>query len=692
MNQSRFLTISSGNSGLLVRTIALITLVGIFLALIYSTTPYYKLVGGDDFLWLVLVAIGLTVARQGNRKFILITISYGCIVLTLTEVLRIGSSASYSSFCWMVLIKNLWLVGGSIALYLSFNYSHTRTLAFQVVESLTEKWSRIYNLDELAQITVQELVSQLGYDEVNIFLDTPQGLVVTATSSQLIYKNFIDIDYYFALDKPTPNSEAFLTRGSVIVNDIAYSNFKDLADFYGLNKKVKSEMVVPLMVSTKPLGTLEILSYSKNSFFPEDERLVMTIAVSLSTVMKNMIDLKWLDSQRELLDSLKTVIERLSGLPFSIIQESEILKEIVGQGQAWSSADLVLMYELELVDSKYQIISEPCACGSIAGKVPLTEQIHELARSVECLEIPYFLDDILQNQSPSMNLFNMFFINESITSLVSLPLWKSEGEFTDNYLVSQHARKLIGIIFFGYHEKQLLETDFDRQQLFNAFAGLAGLAIQRLRTYEEEIKLDSERRWRVIHEMTLTHLSRLIAITQDQSVQISNIEDAKRSFNLISNAISDLSGIVRLEFYSLDRTTDQPLNDKLSLLFQRLRRDSPNREFYLEISAVQEIHELPNDWQIHLYAIALESITNAIKHGNARAIWVEVYYEDEAVNLMIEDNGAGFDPDKITRRSGLTNIERRAQLMGGKLFLDAREDRSGVIVTVSIPVTSSSAS
>jgi two-component system, LuxR family, sensor kinase FixL len=83
----------------------------------------------------------------------------------------------------------------------------------------------------------------------------------------------------------------------------------------------------------------------------------------------------------------------------------------------------------------------------------------------------------------------------------------------------------------------------------------------------------------------------------------------------------------------------------------------------------------------HLYRIAQEAINNAIKHGRARKISIELTCEGEAARLRVEDNGTGFQtPAPGHHGMGLQIMKYRSEVIGAKLSVTAAPKR-GTVVT-----------
>jgi two-component system CheB/CheR fusion protein len=87
----------------------------------------------------------------------------------------------------------------------------------------------------------------------------------------------------------------------------------------------------------------------------------------------------------------------------------------------------------------------------------------------------------------------------------------------------------------------------------------------------------------------------------------------------------------------------------------------------------------------HLYRIAQEAVSNAMKHGRARQIEIELEETPERVLLTIKDDGGGF-PAKASsgRGMGLRIMRYRAAMMGGTLEIKAEPNR-GARVTCFVP-------
>lgn len=82
-----------------------------------------------------------------------------------------------------------------------------------------------------------------------------------------------------------------------------------------------------------------------------------------------------------------------------------------------------------------------------------------------------------------------------------------------------------------------------------------------------------------------------------------------------------------------------------------------------------------------IYRIIQESITNALRHGKASKIRIEMEKVDGEIRLTIRDNGVGCK--EIKSGFGIKHIQERAEMLHGRVTFDGRE---GFTVFAIIPI------
>lgn len=77
----------------------------------------------------------------------------------------------------------------------------------------------------------------------------------------------------------------------------------------------------------------------------------------------------------------------------------------------------------------------------------------------------------------------------------------------------------------------------------------------------------------------------------------------------------------------------------------------------------------------HLYQIAREAVTNALKHAGSEHIEVAVEARAGQIELVVEDDGVGFEPGYRSGGLGLDSLGLRASALGGRLEISRRDGR-----------------
>ncbi len=94
-----------------------------------------------------------------------------------------------------------------------------------------------------------------------------------------------------------------------------------------------------------------------------------------------------------------------------------------------------------------------------------------------------------------------------------------------------------------------------------------------------------------------------------------------------------------------------------------------------------------SDAAMNLYRIVQESLNNILKHARARHVGIQLERDIHEVQLRIEDDGIGFDLEKVREKKGLglKNITERVRMLGGKLDIVSLPGQ-GTRIEVLIPL------
>ena len=88
--------------------------------------------------------------------------------------------------------------------------------------------------------------------------------------------------------------------------------------------------------------------------------------------------------------------------------------------------------------------------------------------------------------------------------------------------------------------------------------------------------------------------------------------------------------------------------------------------------------------EILIFRIMQECLNNFVKHATGEAISVHLVYLDSHLELIIKDNGKGFDTERRSEGSGLLNMKKRATMLNGTFIIES--SNKGSVITIKIPI------
>lgn len=99
---------------------------------------------------------------------------------------------------------------------------------------------------------------------------------------------------------------------------------------------------------------------------------------------------------------------------------------------------------------------------------------------------------------------------------------------------------------------------------------------------------------------------------------------------------------------------------------------------------------LPGTVETALYRIVQEALTNAVKHAQAKNIWVRAWLKDKVLHCSIRDDGAGFDAHAVQASTGkkglgLVAMKERLSAIGGTLWIESSQ-RRGTELLIRLPM------
>ncbi len=209
---------------------------------------------------------------------------------------------------------------------------------------------------------------------------------------------------------------------------------------------------------------------------------------------------------------------------------------------------------------------------------------------------------------------------------------------------------------------------------------------------ESLVKAQEEERGRLARELhdgagqTLTSL-----LVRMKTLEKAKSSDRMQSLGEMQEIVSQTIEEIRELSYRLRPAVLEEFGLPLALegLTQEITKNTG-----LQISCLCEFeHEqLSKEIEMALYRIAQEGLTNILKHAHAIHVKLELKRVDDTAHMCIEDDGVGFDPNRLPlqpgkRHLGLISMQERAEMLGGTVDVYTAPNQ-GTTIQVLIPILS----
>lgn len=106
---------------------------------------------------------------------------------------------------------------------------------------------------------------------------------------------------------------------------------------------------------------------------------------------------------------------------------------------------------------------------------------------------------------------------------------------------------------------------------------------------------------------------------------------------------------------------------------------------YINFTSSGNEDRIPSDYEIAIFRLVQECINNALKHGQSKEINVKIEWTKKDINIVVKDDGVGFDTSQKKERSfGLMGMRERIDLLEGQMKIHSIIG-NGTIVIFKIP-------
>ena len=262
------------------------------------------------------------------------------------------------------------------------------------------------------------------------------------------------------------------------------------------------------------------------------------------------------------------------------------------------------------------------------------------------------------------------------------------------FIITALAFFVLAIILYLYFRQRLaltkLKVKEEKEGHINAVNEL--MTQQQTKTLEAMVEGQEKERKRIAKELH-DHFGslmaavkvNLMAVAEDNFITPENSEQMKNLSILVDKACEDIR--------SLSHSMNIGISENFGLipaLKDLAYSISQSERIQVQFHASNFNQDLDLATEVTAYRLVQELVSNALKHAKASKITIQLTCLDNILNLIVEDNGMGFDADHLMENSlglGLKSIQSRIADMQGDFQVDSRMGK-GTTVIIDLPVTS----
>lgn len=203
----------------------------------------------------------------------------------------------------------------------------------------------------------------------------------------------------------------------------------------------------------------------------------------------------------------------------------------------------------------------------------------------------------------------------------------------------------------------------------------------------QEVIVEKENSLRTINHVQLRERRNIANIIHDnvgsKIAHIIHLFDMKNA-KLAKQNITELASDIRdISHKILPKALDEgalisSLRSQIAILNAGL--DDAEIEFF----CYDFPERIEKKWVYDMYLIALEAISNALKHGQASLVTIEFYGYADSYHFQFTDDGSGFNVQQTEMGFGLDNMEKRVGYYQGHFEISSVEDE-GTVIQIVIP-------
>lgn len=265
---------------------------------------------------------------------------------------------------------------------------------------------------------------------------------------------------------------------------------------------------------------------------------------------------------------------------------------------------------------------------------------------------------------------------------------ENEQKLQHTYIIVAVILLVLSLVVLLYFRQRFITTrlvaDVERKQQNNQIKDLLGT--QETKALQAMVKGQDGERRRLAQELH-NHFGSLLATIK---VNLNGLEQADTPKHQTINTLVDQACT---DIRSLSHSLNIGISENFGLvpaLKELTTHLQQSGGLEVEFAASMGEHQLDSENEIIIYRIVQELVSNVLKHAEATRLSVSLtFFEEESlVNIIVEDNGKGFDKDTEESQAdgmGLGSLHEMVTGFQGDIRFDSHPT-SGTTVNIDLPI------
>jgi len=218
------------------------------------------------------------------------------------------------------------------------------------------------------------------------------------------------------------------------------------------------------------------------------------------------------------------------------------------------------------------------------------------------------------------------------------------------------------------HDELEMRVQERTEELGNSHKRLQQLSSQLLQAQEKERKRIAAE----LHDSLLSELAAMKYLFEGKLMllrkgQLADTKEFDKITDIMQKVIKDARGIMNNLRPSL--LDEMGLIPTIGWLTQEYQKAYGHIQIRKQVEAVEK--DIPDVLKVVMFRVLQEALNNFARHGRGTLVELSLLKSGDTLQLGIQDNGQGFDMERVQKGLGLESMRERVELSGGEFQIES---------------------